>query len=90
MSNKLRIWRLGNLEHKILPTETIINKLADMIRAWDQESDLNIIWTPDLEVQQIDLDTNAVDIIVPANCDVKVVKEVHPKIRIVKEVEQGS
>lgn len=54
-SPKLRIWSLGSLEHKILPTKDTIQKLVEMLSEWDGQSDLDLVWGPDLQVQQFDL-----------------------------------
>lgn len=66
---KLRIWKLGNLEHRILPTKEAIDRLADILMKWDGKSDLDLIWSPDISMEQVDLDTNAIDIIVPEDVE---------------------
>lgn len=61
---KYRIWKLGSLEHKIAPTQAAAKKLADIIlnadhtikvtkEGLDDGETLNIIWGPDLEVQDV-------------------------------------
>lgn len=73
---KLRIWRLGSLEEKILPTQKAIDTLTSYLQQWDGNSSIDIVWGPDLHVEQIDLATNAVDIIVPVDKDVVVKSDV--------------
>jgi hypothetical protein len=52
---RLRIWKLGSLEHKILPTEqaieTLATKIQEMLDNWDGKSDLDLIWGPELTVE---------------------------------------
>lgn len=54
---KIVLWRLGSLEHKILPTEAACQKLVDTLKETrGQDIDvLDLIWGPDIEVQVVDL-----------------------------------
>lgn len=58
-SRTLRVWRLGSLEHRILPTEASIKKLTDLLMTEDMT---DLIWGPELEV--IDLPGNVDGVIV--------------------------
>lgn len=51
-----RIFKLGSLEHKILPTPEACRRLAEIIKESHGEEDFQVIWGPDIEV--IDLDTS--------------------------------
>jgi hypothetical protein len=48
----IRIWKLGDIENGIYPTESAVKKLADIIGSWDGESAFDIIWGPDLTLEQ--------------------------------------
>ena len=62
----LRVWKLGSLEHKILPTTEAVEKLSSLLSDWDGKTTLDIIWGPDLQVDQYDLG-NGTDIVLPAS-----------------------
>lgn len=53
--NEIRIvvWKLGNLEHKIIPSKEAIETLAGIISQWDGKENLHVVWGPDLEVQVV-------------------------------------
>lgn len=86
---KVRIWRLGNTEQRVFPTQKAIDRLANILKDWDQVSDLEIIWSDDLSVEQLDLDSNDIDIILPVDAEVRFKDgEGHyPKIRIINRAE---
>jgi len=52
----LRIWKLGNMDKGIYPTANTVNKLMDILYEWDHTSSIDIVWGPDLELQQCQLD----------------------------------
>jgi hypothetical protein len=94
---KLRVWTLGDLEKQIYPTEKSVGMLHDLIKNWDGISDLDIIWGPELSVQQFDLHRDDVDAVVEqgqatienvqAESDGSITARViieKPRIRIVK------
>lgn len=64
MKQKIRIWKLGSLEHKILPTKEAVEKLAGIVLGWDRETTLDLVWGPDLELVQLDVDSNTIDLLV--------------------------
>ncbi len=47
---QIRLWKLGNLEHRMYPTEKAVQRLAEQLSAWDRKSDFDIIWGPDMEL----------------------------------------
>ncbi len=49
---RLRLWKLGSLEHRIYPTEKAVARLAELLKGWDGKSDLDIIWGPDIECEE--------------------------------------
>ena len=50
---KFRVWKLGSLEHKIAPTQQAAQKLADILALASDDGTLDIIWGPDLEIEEI-------------------------------------
>jgi len=52
----LRVWKLGNSELGLYPTNDAYQKLADILCEWDHVSSLDLIWGPDIELQQCALD----------------------------------
>ena len=62
-TTKLRVWTLGDRDNHRYPTDKCVERLADILCKWDQKSDLDLIWGPDLTLQQFDIDA-------PQNVDV--------------------
>lgn len=52
----IRIWKLGNLEHKILPTDAAVQKLADLLLNNVGGGSMDLIWGPDLEISETSTD----------------------------------
>lgn len=52
----IRIWKLGNLEHKILPTDAAVQKLADLLLNNVGGGAMDLIWGPDLEIAETSTD----------------------------------
>ncbi|MBY0525590.1 MAG: hypothetical protein K2R98_19450 [Gemmataceae bacterium] len=48
----IRLWKLGNFEHRILPTEHAINRLAEMLLNNVGGGSMDLIWTPDIELSE--------------------------------------
>lgn len=48
----IRIWKLGSLEHQILPTDAAIAKLADLLLNNVGGGSMDLIWGPDLELEE--------------------------------------
>lgn len=49
---KIRLWKLGSLEHKIAPSEENVQRLADLL--FDPNSEVkDIIWGPDIECHEV-------------------------------------
>ncbi len=49
----IRLWKLGDLENKILPTNEAFQKLADILNTDKDGEVLDLIWGPDLTVELI-------------------------------------
>lgn len=50
---KIRLWKLGNIEHRIAPTSGGVQKLADALKVLNEEGG-DLIWGPDLEVVTVE------------------------------------
>lgn len=48
--SNIRIFKLGNLEHHIVPTPKAASKLADILQSNTQAGTLDLIWGPDIEM----------------------------------------
>lgn len=49
--SQIRIWKLGSLEHEIVPSTALINRLADILINSIGGGILDLIWGPDLVYQ---------------------------------------
>jgi hypothetical protein len=63
----LRIWKLGDPERGIYPTDAACQILADIINNWDHVSSLDIIWGPELTVEEHRLDGKPTTDMIQAN-----------------------
>jgi len=52
----IRLWKLGSLEHRILPTEEAINRLADMLLNNVGGGSMDLIWGPEIDVVETKTD----------------------------------
>lgn len=52
----IRLWKLGSLEHRILPTEAAISRLADMLMNNVGGGSIDLIWGPELQLQETSTD----------------------------------
>jgi hypothetical protein len=52
----IRVWKLGSLEHKILPTETAVGRLADMLMNNVGGGSIDLIWGPELDFKETSTD----------------------------------
>lgn len=65
-TKQLRIWKLGNLENKIYPTEENFKKLEEILISKEFKNDhpYDIIWGPDLQLEIFDIEVdNSIDVI---------------------------
>jgi hypothetical protein len=54
--NKIRVWKIGSLEHKLAPTPTASSTLADMLGANVGGGTIDIVWGPDIELLETSSD----------------------------------
>lgn len=50
--SNIRLWTLGNLEHKILPNKSGINKLRDILASNVGGGTMELVWGPELSFQE--------------------------------------
>ena len=46
----IRVFKIGNLEHRIIPTELAAKELARIVGEEYQDGRLDLVWGPDLEI----------------------------------------
>ncbi len=56
--SNVRIWKLGSLEHKILPSEGQLTKLAEMLANSVGGGVIDITWGPDIELLTTETDVH--------------------------------
>ena len=54
--NKIRVWKIGSLEHKLAPTEIASSTLSDMLGANVGGGTIDIVWGPDIELLETSSD----------------------------------
>ena len=52
----IRMWRLGSLDHKIMPTENAIARLAEMLMNNVGGGTMDLIWGPELDFKESSVD----------------------------------
>ena len=53
---RIVIWKLGSLEHKILPTRAAVDKLRNILaKNIDSNEDMHLVWGPELSVEVIEI-----------------------------------
>lgn len=48
----IRLWKLGNLEHKIIPNPAAMQNLADILISNVGGGTMDLVWGPDIELQE--------------------------------------
>ncbi len=62
----IRIWKLGSLEHKVLPTKEAAEMLTKFLEMHEKGTVEDLIWGPDIDVQIIpDSDDENIDVLFP-------------------------
>jgi len=65
-TKQLRIWKLGDLENRIYPSQEAFDRLSKIIETFNSDhKQIDIIWGPDikLEVFDIEYSDDSVDVI---------------------------
>ena len=50
--SQIRLWKIGSLEHKIIPKKDVINKLRDIIASNTGGGTMDLIWGPELDFKE--------------------------------------
>ena len=50
--SNIRLWRLGDLEHKILPTKSAINKLRNILASNVGGGTMDLVWGPEIDFKE--------------------------------------
>ncbi len=62
---KIRLWKLGSLEHRITPTQQGLNKLRNILKESTAKSgEIDIVWGPELNVELIEIEDDVKNYIV--------------------------
>lgn len=56
--SNIRLWTLGSLEHKILPTKAAINKLRDILSSNVGGGTMELVWGPELSFKESSTDVH--------------------------------
>jgi len=64
---KIRLWKLGNLEYRIMPTDKAYQHLVDALMKRDPDKDFELIWDPAIEVIQLDAESNDIEVVAGPN-----------------------
>lgn len=51
---KIRVWKLGSLEHRITASPSMYQKLHDILQQAKPDSDIELIWNAAIDVQVVD------------------------------------
>lgn len=63
----IRLWKLGDLDKGVLPTDAAFEKLASILSNRNPEQDLDILWGPAIEVVTIEGNKDDIEIIETAD-----------------------
>ena len=63
---KIRLWKLGNAENKIYPTKEAIKKLSEMLMESSNSEIMDLIWGPDITVQEIEVKEDDINLLLAA------------------------
>lgn len=50
--SNIRLWRLGSLEHKIMPSRAAVDKLRDILASNVGGGTMDLVWGPEIEFQE--------------------------------------
>ena len=50
--SSVRLWKLGSLEHKIVPTKAGINRLRNILASSVGGGTVDLVWSPDIEFEE--------------------------------------
>ena len=50
--SQIRLWKVGSLEHKIIPKRDVINKLRDILASNTGGGTMDLVWGPELDFKE--------------------------------------
>ena len=50
--SQIRLWRVGSLDHKIIPKRDVINKLRDILASNTGGGTMDLVWGPELDFKE--------------------------------------
>lgn len=50
--SQIRLWRIGSLDHKIIPRRDVINKLRDILASNTGGGTMDLVWGPELDFKE--------------------------------------
>ena len=50
--SQIRLWRIGSLDHKIIPKRDVINKLRDILASNTGGGTMDLVWGPELDFKE--------------------------------------
>ena len=50
--SQIRLWRVGSLDHKIIPRRDVINKLRDILASNTGGGTMDLVWGPELDFKE--------------------------------------
>ena len=50
--SNVRLWRIGDLDHKIIPTKAAINKLRDILASNVGGGTMDLVWGPEIDFKE--------------------------------------
>lgn len=62
---KIRLWKLGSLEHKILPTQEAIQKFRDALKEYtEKDGEYDLVCGPAITVELVEIEDDVKNYIV--------------------------
>lgn len=63
MTKKIRLWKLGNAEAGIAPSEDIIKKFTEILKEINKNGCTDIVWGPDINCEVIDIGEEEINVL---------------------------
>ena len=62
---KIRLWKLGSLEHKVLPTQKAIQKFRDALKeCTEKDGEYDLVWGSAITVELVEIEDDVKNYIV--------------------------
>ncbi len=62
---KIRLWKLGSLEHKVLPTQECVQKFRDVLKeCTEKDGEYDLVWNPAITVELVEIEDDIKNYIV--------------------------